>query len=251
MPSQVDRHARIVAAGRRRLRQEMRNLAEVLTGLRLDAGLSQGVVAQAAGISRPYLSAIEAGHRTPSVEVLARLAAALGGDLSLRVYPGTGPALRDHLQVAMTEALLVLAAPSWRVRLEVPIPAPARGYADLVLHDPARRQAVVTEVHSQLRRLEQQLRWGQAKAEAIATSLPAGTQMCRLLLLRSTDTNRRLVAHDPHVFAAAFPAPAADIYDALRHATGQWPGDALLWATVERRRATIMRTPPRGIRVGR
>lgn len=229
----------------------MRNLAEVLVSLRLDAGISQSAVAQAAGISRAYLSAIEAGFRTPSVEVLACVAAALGGDLSVRVYPGTGPALRDHLQVAIVEALLTLAHASWCPRLEVGIPPPARGYADLVLHDPARRQAVVAEVHSQLRRLEQQLRWGQAKAEAIAAALPAETQMCRLLVLRSTETNRGLVARDPHVFAAAFPAKAADTYDALQHPNGPWPGDALLWATVERGSATILRTPPRGVRVGR
>src|SRR5450755_854622 len=100
MPLQHDRRSWIAAAGRRRLRREMRSLAEVLIGLRLDAGLSQGTVARAAGVSRPYLSAIEAALRTPTVEVLARLAAALGGDLSIRIYPGTGPALRDHLQVA-------------------------------------------------------------------------------------------------------------------------------------------------------
>lgn len=229
----------------------MRNLAETLIGLRLDAGLSRGAVAQTAGISRPYLSAIEAGLRTPTLEVLASLGAALGGDLSVRIYPGTGPALRDHLQVPITEALLAVADPSWRPRLEVGIPPPARGYADLVLHDPARRQAVVAEVHSQLRRLEQQLRWGQAKAEAIGSTLSAETQMCCLLVLRSTETNRGFVARDPHVFTAAFPVRAVDAYDALRHPTEPWPGDALLWATVERGRATILRTPPRGIRVGR
>lgn len=229
----------------------MRNLAEVLIGLRRDAGLSQSAVAQAGGISRAYLSAIEAGLRTPSVDVLARLAAALGGDLSVRIYPGTGPALRDHLQVAMAEALLVLADASWRPRLEVGIPPPTRGYADLVLHDPARRQAVVAELHSQLRRLEQQLRWGQAKAEAVASMLPPETQMSRLLVLRSTETNRRLVARDPHVFAAAFPARAADAYAALLDARVRWPGDALLWATVDAGHATILPTPPRGIRVGR
>ena len=229
----------------------MRNLAEALIGLRLDAGISQGAVARAAGISRAYLSAIEAGLRTPSVEVLARLASALGADLLVRIYPGTGPTLRDHLQVAMAEALLVLADRSWRPQLEVRIPPPARGYADLVLRDPVRHQAVVAEVHSQLRRLEQQLRWGQATAEAIAATLPPETQMCRLLVLRSTETNRRVVALDPHVFSAAFPARAADSYDALAQPTAPWPGDVLLWSTVERGKATILRTPPRGIRTGR
>src|ERR1700690_2117080 len=82
VPSPHDRRSPIAAAGRRRVRREMRNLAEVLIGLRLDAGLSQSAVAQAGGISRAYVSAIEAGLRTPSGDVLARRAAALGGDPS-------------------------------------------------------------------------------------------------------------------------------------------------------------------------
>lgn len=131
------------------------------------------------------------------------------------------------------------------------MPPPMRGFADLVLYDPARRQATVAELHSELRRVEQQLRWAQAKAEALAASLPTGTQMCRLLVLRSTETNRRLVATDPNLFIAAFPARAAVAYTALGDPAVRWPGDTLLWAAVESGHARILSTPPRGIRVGR
>lgn len=44
-------------------------------------GLSVGGLAEAAGISAPYVSQIEAGRRRPTVAVLARLADALRVDL--------------------------------------------------------------------------------------------------------------------------------------------------------------------------
>lgn len=44
-------------------------------------GLSVSELAEAAGISQPYLSEIEAGKKTGSVDVLKRIAAALRVDL--------------------------------------------------------------------------------------------------------------------------------------------------------------------------
>ena len=229
----------------------MQEAIEAVSRLRIDAGVRPAALAEAAGISRSHLSEIEAGLTVPSLDVLARLAAVLGADLSIRTFPGTGPLIRDHLQVAMVEALLRSIHRSWRPRLEVVLPGPARGYADLMLHDPARGQAVEVELHSQLRRVEQQLRWSQAKADALATTLPAGTEVSRLLVLRSTTANRQLVAADSLLFGTAYPSRIADALSALGDATARWPGDVLLWATVDHGEARILTRPPRGIRVGR
>lgn len=242
---------RVARIAGRRLGRVVQVLAETLVRQRLDSGVSQIALAGAAGISRAYLCEIEAGRATPSLDVLARLAAALGGEVSVRIYPGSGPIIRDHLQVAMAEALLHMTDRSWHPRLEVPVTAPTRGFADLMLHDPSRGQAVEAELHSQLRRVEQQLRWSQAKAEALAISLPPGTEMHRLLVLRSTEATRHLVAVNQTLFATAFPASVRDAYAALRDPALRWPGDVLLWATVASGRALILPAPPRGIRVGR
>ena len=45
---------------------------------RIKAGLSTGIAAEKAGISRQHLSAIEAGRSIPSPEVLHQIAAAYG-----------------------------------------------------------------------------------------------------------------------------------------------------------------------------
>ncbi|MFN7696400.1 MAG: helix-turn-helix transcriptional regulator, partial [Deltaproteobacteria bacterium] len=46
--------------------------------LRLAAGLTQAELARRTGIHRPNIARVEAGRHTPSLETLARLAAAIG-----------------------------------------------------------------------------------------------------------------------------------------------------------------------------
>lgn len=52
-----------------------------LQALRRARGLSQEELAHRADVHQTYLSGVERGRRNPSVEVLARIAAALEGDL--------------------------------------------------------------------------------------------------------------------------------------------------------------------------
>ena len=65
-------------------RRLLRKLGDELRQAREDAGRSQREVARAAGIAQAHLSAIEAGDAEPSLEVLGRLGAVLGLDLSVR-----------------------------------------------------------------------------------------------------------------------------------------------------------------------
>ena len=44
-------------------------------------GMTAKALAEAAGVSQPYMSELEGGHKQPSVDVLKRLAAALDVDL--------------------------------------------------------------------------------------------------------------------------------------------------------------------------
>jgi DNA-binding XRE family transcriptional regulator len=53
-------------------------LGQRLRQLRLSAGLTQAELARRTGIHRPNIARVEAGRHTPSLETLARLAAAIG-----------------------------------------------------------------------------------------------------------------------------------------------------------------------------
>lgn len=53
-------------------------LGQRLRQLRLEAGLTQAELAKRTGIHRPNIARVEAGRHTPSLETLARLAAAIG-----------------------------------------------------------------------------------------------------------------------------------------------------------------------------
>ena len=77
--------------------------------MREDAGLSRRALATAAGVDDRYLGQLERGEREPSITVLVALASALGGDTHVRLYPGTGPRLRDPLQARIVEGLLRIA----------------------------------------------------------------------------------------------------------------------------------------------
>lgn len=135
---------------------------------------------------------------------------------------------------------------------------PARGVIDVVLARADLQLAVAGEVHSEVRRLEQMLRWGNQKRESLPSadlwrflvaSGPA-PETSSLLVVRSTAATRAVARDHPATLAAAFPARSADAWDSLVDG-GPWPGSSLLWADVEGGRATIRRTPPRGVLVGR
>jgi transcriptional regulator with XRE-family HTH domain len=138
--------------------------------LRLDADLSQRHLAESASINHGHLSLIERGLREPSLAVLTAIADALGGALNVRLYPGTGPRLRDPIQARITEALVRILDPRWSRFVEVPGHRPVRGVIDVVAHDQTAGVVIAAEVQSELRRLEQQIRWSNEKAESLPSA---------------------------------------------------------------------------------
>ena len=74
-----------------------------------------------------------------------RVGALLGADISVRLYPGTGPRLTDRHQARMVEILLRSLSDDWRPHVEVPVSRPSRGVIDVVLERPAKGKAVLTQ----------------------------------------------------------------------------------------------------------
>jgi transcriptional regulator with XRE-family HTH domain len=158
---------RQLAAARREADRAYRSLREDLIRLRTDAGLSRAALAAGAGLDDGYLARIEDGKAHPSIDVLAKLALALGADLGTHLYPNTGPVIRDRHQAVILEAVLGALHSRWAAYPEVAVRQPSRGWIDAVLHDHVAHVVVAAEIQSDLRRIEQQIRWFEAKANAL------------------------------------------------------------------------------------
>jgi transcriptional regulator with XRE-family HTH domain len=219
----------------RRAESIARALAEEIRRLREDCGMSQRALARAAGVPQSMISRIEGGGQVPSVETCSRLATGLGADLSIRLYPNTGPQIRDRHQARIAEALVRSLPQRWKAFLEVGVRQPVRGWIDLVLVDRPGATVIAAEIETSPQRFEQMLRWAGSKAEAIgsAAAYPFGIEgvpaVHRLLILRDTEANRALVTAFGAQLRAAYPA---DPWQARAAITGEsaWPGAALLWA---------------------
>jgi len=226
-----------------------------LRGLRIEAGLTGPRVAAAAGISIGHLSEIERGRVNPSIPVLVAVAEVLGADLSIKAYPNTGPRIHDRFQAPIVEELIRLAGERWRPYAEVGVYRPARGSIDLVLAHRTDARVVPTEVYSEIRRLEQQIRWAQDKVASLPSSdlwrtLGRAPEVSPLLVIRSTAHTRDVINQFMGTIGSVYPARPKQLYGALV-GEAPWPGAGLLWARIDRSRVTILDGPPRGVRFGR
>ena len=230
MPIAASRTKLQIAADRRAV-EARRALGEDLRRLREDAGLPKSAVARVAGIDPTHLYLVEEGRREASAQVLARVAAALGADVSIRLFPTSGPRIRDRFQARMVEAFLRDLPKRWSRSVEVAVHRPVRGVIDAVLGDSSAGRIVTLEAQSELRRLEQQIRWAFAKTEALPSSAlwrflapdPAHVPVVsQILLLRSTTSTRDLARTFRATLSAAYPAEPADLQRSLsihrRHA---------------------------------
>jgi transcriptional regulator with XRE-family HTH domain len=237
-----------------RLRRVERAIGEDLERLRIEAAVTKSSVARASGIDRSFYGRIERGEAHPSLETIEAAALALGGDMSVRIYRGSGPRLVDRHSARMTEAVLSSLAPVWRPHLEVPVWRPVRGVIDAVLDRADGAMFVLTEFISTLTRLEQQVRWSAEKADAIGSSRLVGERptppTSKLLVLRSTAANRDIARRFESMLRAAYPASAAAAVAAVTSGS-PWPGDAIIWVRIEGTIVTMLPGPPRGLALGR
>ena len=143
-----------------------------------------------------------------------------------------------------------------RNAVEVPVSEP-RGVIDVVLDDRTGTAVIAAEIQSELRRLEQQVRWGAEKAMGLAHQMTQSEgraspiSVSRLLILRSTVSTRRLAQEFEATLAAAYPARTSDVVTALTTPDVPLPGDGIVWMHLEGRRCNLMAHPPPGVRLGR
>lgn len=228
---------RLQAAADRRAVIARRELAEQLRRLCDDAGITQRELADAAGLARSYVGRILANQARPSHEAYQRLGAVLGADFSSRYCPNTGPMIRDRHQARMLELLLGHLHPRWRAFTEVAVRRPSRGWIDAVLHEPRERLVVASELQSELRRIEQLVRWQGAKADSIPSwegwaHLGEEPTISRLMIVRRTRATRAVAEGVARQLRIAYPAHPDDALAALT-GTAPWPGPSLIWAVLD------------------
>lgn len=236
--------ARQLSEARRRAARIHHAFGQDVQRFREDAGVSRRRLAEAAGISVAYLCKIEDGQGRASIDTYAKLSIALGADLGARLYPNTGPAIRDRFQAPILEALIEQAHARWRPYPEVAVRHPVRGWVDALMHDPRAETVVATEIQSVLRRLEQLLRWFPEKVASLPSwegwaQLGPVATTSQLLIVRSTRATRAIGREFARQLAAAYPAHPADAIAALV-GIAPWPGNALIWAEIERDRVRFI-----------
>jgi len=229
--------SRAAASVRGRLAEDLRRLCD-------DAGVSQTALSRAAGVPQGFISRILAGDARPSIETYAKLASAIGADLSARLYPNTGPAIRDRHQARILEGLLEQLHPRWQAFSEVAVRSPARGWIDVALHDSRERRLVATEVQSELRRLEQLVRWSREKADSLPSwdgwaRLGEEPDVSLLLIVRRTRATHQLAREFGRQLALAYPVHPDDAVAALT-GVAPWPGSALVWARLDADRVHLL-----------
>lgn len=238
----------------RRMRRIGWQCGEDIRRLRGEAGVSLAELAAVVGVHRSHIGRIEANQVQPSIAVLTAIGAALGAELSVRFYAGSGPRLHDRFQALMVEQVLRCLDPRWHTELEVPVTQPSRGVIDLVLNDRASPVAVAAEVQSELRRLEQQIRWSAEKADGLRERVGRdrpGITVSRLLILRSTTATRSLARRYAATLATAFPAKTEMVVGALTQPATPWPGAGIVWVRIDGNQVSLLPRPPRGVELGR
>lgn len=200
--------------GAERAHRILVELGRALRDARRLGGLSQDMVARAAGISHTHLSRIEHG-RVPglSIDLGSRLSAAVGLDLSVRTFPG-GIRIRDLGQVRLLARFRSLVAQSISWRSEVPVGGvgdPRAWDAQLAAHN--RRAGVEAEMHVP--------DWQALDRRIALRKRDSGIQIA-ILVLADTRHHRAVLREIGPPGTANFPEPGRSAIAALR--SGSLPG---------------------------
>ncbi|HET9851501.1 MAG TPA: helix-turn-helix domain-containing protein [Candidatus Limnocylindrales bacterium] len=203
--------------GRQRADRLLRDLGREIRGVRVARGVSQHVVASAAGLTQSQVSMIERGlYPGVPMDSLARVGATLGLELSVRFFPAGEP-IRDRAHATLLERFRKAVGERWEWAAEVPLPIPGDRRAwDRRL----RGHGVAIGVEGETRPTdmqELQRRLGLKKRDGQVDRL--------ILVLADTDWCRRIVRLND--IESMFPVPGKVALGAL--AEGRDPGgDAIV-----------------------
>jgi transcriptional regulator with XRE-family HTH domain len=197
----------------------LRRAGEELRRFRMAAGLSTRQLAGTVGISHTQVRRIEAGVAPHiDLDLLSRIASALGAELSIGVHP-IGPPVRDKAHVALLERFAARLGPDVTWQTEVPIPLPgdlrsADGVVGIRATAPAWNLEAIVEAETRLHDVQETERKLRAKQRDLGTPRA-------ILLVADTRHNRRVIAAIPEI-QRQFPVGTRSCLAALK--AGRDPG---------------------------
>jgi putative transcriptional regulator len=232
-------------------------LARACRDGRLALGLTQSAVAAKVGVARSYVAGIEHGRANPSLDVIVRLAGALGLelDLILRSPVIVGDRRQRDAVHARCSGYVDrrLRGAGWRTAREVAIvDGRWRGWIDLLAFDPRTGTLLVIEIKTvidDLGALERQVGWYEKVARRV--SLDRGWRPRRIvtcLLVLSSEQNELAMTQNRDVFDRAFGVDVAAMQALVDDPASAWPGGRGL-AVIDparRRRVWLVRPRTRG-----
>jgi transcriptional regulator with XRE-family HTH domain len=206
--------------GTRRAKRHAGEIGDEIRERRLASGLSQTNLAETCRLSRGRYRLIELGQAVSlTILELDRIAAVLGLDASMRLYPG-GPAIRDVGQLRRLRTFLGHVAPPLSARIEVALPtgpdrAELRAW-DAVVFGLGTRTAI---------ELEMRLRDVQALVRRIDLKRRDDPTEGFLLLIADTRGNRRILAEFAGMLADLPRLRPSTVYAALER--GEHPATGI------------------------
>ncbi len=222
-------------------------------------GLTQSAIAAKVGVARSYIAGIEHGQANPSLDVIMRLARALGleVDLALRSPVILGDRRQKdavHARCSGYADRRLRGAGLETAREVAVVDGRWRGWIDLLAFDPQTGTLLVIEIKTtidDLGALERQVGWYERVARRVA--LEQGWRPRRIvtwLLVLSSEQNELAIARNRDVFHRAFGVDVHLMQALLDDPGSNWPGGRALALIDPRRRRRSWLVRPR-IRGGR
>lgn len=209
-------------------------LARLCRDTRRALGRTQQQLADAIGVTRAHISAIERGVANPTIDVVERLLRALGLEVDLAVrHPAIigDRRMRDAVHARCSAYVQRrLGTAGWSIAREVEIVhGSSHGWIDVLAFDARTGTLLVIEIKTRLDDLgaiERQIGWYSRSARDVAQRL--GWRPRRvvpwLLVLASEECEARLRG-DAELIRQAFPVRAAEMLALAADPAAPWPGD--------------------------
>lgn len=220
---------RPASSGRARANYLAASFGRELRIARMTAGLTQTDLARLAGVSQQLASWAELGRGNISLEARSRLAAACGHELGWRLYPVATVRLRDSGQLALAQAIVGAAHPSWRPRLEVPVAPGDPRAADLLLIGAT--EIIHVEIERALVDFQAQLRSAHVKRESLAAQDQRPIRL--VIAVPDTTASRTRLAPFADLVARTLPATSRAVLRAIRDGE-PLGGDGILFVRAPR-----------------